>query len=190
MLSLDLGGTRLRDAGLEKLAISCTHLASLDIRFCPHITEKGARVVAMYCRNLKSLCLDGGTNMSEALGEALAAGCPFLQKLMLFTGVSTNSANLGIEKLTSGQPIFTSLEFSLKSGVTDACIKKIAASPCLSELWLNSCYKVTEAGILSLATGCKSLRSIQLNHCSNVTDWGLSRIWTSCRHIKINVGQR
>ena len=190
LLTLDLGGTRMKDAGLEKLGMGCAELTSLDIRFCPQITEKGVQIVVTKFQKLRSLCMDGGTHMTEAAGRQLAASCLLLNKLTFYTGVCVNSANHGVDKLISGQPTFTSLDFSAKCGVTDACLKQIALMPALQELSLNSCYKVTEAGILALATDCKALKSIQVNHCSNVTDWGLSRIWSSCRHIKIKVGHR
>jgi hypothetical protein len=47
-----------------------------------------------------------------------------------------------------------------------------------------SCYKITNAGLESIAEGCPSLQSLRLNYCYSITDTGLRSITESCSTLQ------
>ena len=66
--------------------------------------------------------------------------------------------------------------------VKDAGIEKLAAGCLQLSSLLLGCFKVTDAGIAALAAGCPQLFLLTLSKCCEVTDAGGSRAWRKAVH--------
>ncbi|OWM81858.1 F-box/LRR-repeat protein 14 [Punica granatum] len=74
----------------------------------------------------------------------------------------------GLLILSSYCPYLTDLTLSYCAYITDAGLRHLASCSRLSSLKLNFSPRITGCGILTLAVGCKNLKTLHLVRCINV----------------------
>lgn len=74
----------------------------------------------------------------------------------------------GLQILSSYCPSLTNLTLSYCTFITDGGLQYLASCSKLSSLKLNFSPRITGCGILTLAVGCKNLRTLHLVRCINV----------------------
>ena len=66
-------------------------------------------------------------------------------------------------------------------GITDASLVTFfKIVPCLEELNVSRCSKVTDSGVIAVARGLRRLRSLNVAKCDSITDNALRAIQTYC----------
>ncbi|GKE50252.1 leucine-rich repeat, cysteine-containing subtype protein [Tanacetum coccineum] len=147
--SLDHGMDKLEfdDVGLVAIANACGHLVDVNLSWRLHFNEIGIGSLVRSCKNLRILCLTCCENVTDIslnmIGEATRLEKLDLDGCCLIT-------DLGLEYLTNGK---------LKH--------------CLETLYLNSCDRITDNGIIHLKK-LASLRTLWLSRCgANITDYGV-----------------
>ena len=112
--------------------------------------------IANGLRQLQSLNISGGNNITDAGIIALASGLPQLQSLNIRG--CYNITDAGIRALASGRPQLQSLNIDGCGNITDAGIRALASGlPQLQSLDIGGCDKITDEGITALASGCPEL---------------------------------
>ena len=71
------------------------------------------------------------------------------------------------------------------SWITNEVLKSIATlCPKLKTLLIGqSCGNITDAGVITLAQGCRQLTSLNLSHCHKLTDAGVIALAQGCRQL-------
>jgi hypothetical protein len=156
----------------------------------PSATDAHIGAIMQHCRKLKAFAVgtywQGGTDLSDAAGQAVASraqdlrhlrliGCAFttdaplvalvqhcgnLQSLELIWSGSTPEPRMGLLQLVRNLHSITHLSFS-DFGVRDDVLEAIGANcPLLESLSLMRCGQYTGLGILALARGCRALKKM------------------------------
>ena len=69
--------------------------------------------------------------------------------------------------------------------VDDAELMTIATGcPQLQSLNISECVIITDAGIIALATGCTQLQSLNIGGCHNITDEGIRALANGCPQLQ------
>jgi len=194
------------DAGLQTIARCCPHLQALDLTGCQSITAVGIQGVIRCCCQLSELCLSGCPAFCDktipiifrynvpshirALSlrrcdihdyglSVLASYCPTLQKLDVRScGLLTAT---GFRALIQRIPTMRMLSCGHCVGVDDMGLHSLALGygESLTDLNLDSCWRVSSRGVGELTKYCKQLRSLNLSSCSSVDDTALKAICRS-----------
>jgi len=192
------------DSGLKTIARCCPQLTTLDLTGCKNISAFGLQQLIRSCCQLSELCLSGCPafcdknipiifkyNVPSHIRFlsirrcdihdhglcSLASYCPSLQKLDVRScGLLTAS---GFRALMQRVPSIEMLSCARCVGVDDAALKSIAQGygASLTDLNLDSCWRVTSHGVMEIARHCKQLRSLNLRSCTAVDDSALKAIW-------------
>ncbi|CAL5042481.1 unnamed protein product [Urochloa decumbens] len=107
---------------------------------------------------------------------ALASLCSRFQNLCKvefnYSGWTTNHGmqldNQGLHMFSSCCPLLTDLTLSFCSYIDDSGLGFLACFKKLISLRFKALPKITSAGLLSVAVGCKSLSALRLMSCKNV----------------------
>ena len=146
-----LGGRELSDVGMITIA-TCANLQHLHLAnlFCPQFTVTSLQALA-HVGTLTRINLTGSdTWLTNEMVVALAA-CSSLRALLL----------------------------GMNSGVRDTGLYAVAAGcPCLTEVDVSSCRRLTDAGVMALAA--LPLEHLELANCPAVTDPLLYELGAHC----------
>ncbi|KAL1915681.1 uncharacterized protein VTP21DRAFT_6440 [Calcarisporiella thermophila] len=155
------GCNRITDAALLALAQHCPKLEHLDLRACDYVSDCGITFIAARCKGLKHLNVGRvarGELISDRAVEALAIG----------TCLNT----LGVAGCSvTDNGLFALAKFRAQS------IERIS---------VNSCLRITNAGVQALALNCPRLSVLEIKECHLVTDMAILRELKS-RRVMVEV---
>ena len=196
----------ITDSGLRTIASCCPQIHALDLTGCHGITAMGLQDLIRSCTNLSELCLSGCPAFCDKTISTIfrynipshirclsvrrcdihdyglsqiASYCPTLQKLDVRScGLLT--AN-GFRALIQRVPSMSMLSCGHCVGMDDAGLSHLAQGygSSLTDVSLESCWRVSSRGVNELARYCKQLRTLNLSSCSGVDDSALKAI---CRN--------
>jgi F-box and leucine-rich repeat protein 14 len=185
--------TVISDLALRSLSSSFPGLLSLNVDFCPNLTDDGLRWIACMSQ-LQDLRMVS-TNFTDAGMATIAAMCVELRRLNIRSCRRISSA--GIRSLLAPLACLQELTMGLCDNLTDDGLANIAALHCLQYLNIGGCSKITATtGIsglvylqrLRMSNCCfsddsvASLHSLQrlieldIAFCSDITDSGVTQI--------------
>ncbi len=160
--SVDLGHTKVTDAGVLALAQHCPQLRTLGLERT-QLTDAGVLALAQHCPQLLALRL-GETRVTDAGVLALAQHCPQLQTLDLWDAKVTDA---GVLALAQHCPRLQTLRLD-QTRVTDAGVLALAQHcPQLQVLGLGS-TQVTDAGVRAVVQYLSRLRFLSLDRTDSL----------------------
>ncbi len=171
LLTLNLSGLRVTDAGIKKLA-PLQSLAVLDLQQTG-LTDRGLRELTPL-QKLTHLNLE-----STGVTDVGLAELPRLEHLAILRLRFTNVTNEGLKKL-AGVPNLTELDL-VATRVTDAGLKQLAGLRKLSHLCLEG-EGITDAGLAALVP--LKLTALDLID-TRVSDAGLKHVATFANLIQL-----
>ena len=171
--SLSLRCSNITDAGLEILLEKMQCVYKLDLSGCNEITEAGL----WSCLNAKivSLCISDCINVADDSVGAISQLLPSLYELNLQAYHVTDAALA----FFSAKQSYTMGILRLQScwEITNHGIVNIVHSlPNLTVLSLSGCSKITDDGVELIAENLRKLRSLDLSWCPKITDASLEYI--------------
>ncbi|KAJ0795796.1 putative leucine-rich repeat domain superfamily [Helianthus annuus] len=86
--------------------------------------------------------------------------------------------------LARGCPNLTNLNISGCSAFSENGIEFVGYWRQLESINLGWCYKLGDAGVMSLAYGCPNLNAIDLFQCISVTDESVIALANNCLHLR------
>ncbi|KAG2210861.1 hypothetical protein INT47_000015 [Mucor saturninus] len=124
-------------------------LEQLNLGLCSQLTNKVLKRIIRPLHDLRVLSLDQCTLIGDEAIETLVVQCPYIQELYLGS-----------------------------THITDKALHWIATKLILlTHLYLPGCENITEAGISTLTTQCKTLQHFDIKDCYNVVgDFGIEQL--------------
>ena len=194
--STDLFGSYLSSQQPFPLTPFLTHLTSINLSHCAHLTDAAFLALAKRSTSqhenpalpvlghLEHLSLSGCSALTDA---AFLALFPYLPSLL-----SLDVSNIGRIGLPSFTALslhctrLTSLDLSSCRSVNDAIIKQIASSlPSLRSLSVASCWALSTAALSLLSTHCPHITALDLSACqSAVTDVSIRSLALACHDLR------
>uniref|UniRef100_A0A8D9B890 F-box/LRR-repeat protein 16 n=1 Tax=Cacopsylla melanoneura TaxID=428564 RepID=A0A8D9B890_9HEMI len=171
--SLNLSCSSVTDRGLETLMDHLQNLFELELIGCNELTEAG--LWACLSPRIVSLTLSDCINIAD---EAVGAVAQLLPSLYEFTlqAYHVTDAALGFFSPKQSHTL-TILRLNSCWEVTNHGIVNIVHSlPNLTVLSLSGCSKITDDGVELIAENLQSLRCLDLSWCPRITDASLEYI--------------
>ena len=205
IVGLDLDGCKFTDQGLKKITDPLNQGGPLDGRKqlinlklnCSSITDRGLKVLATNCIDLRELYLTNCTFLtSEGLKE-IANNCTDLQTLHLsYAKQFRNEDVMNISEQFNGlhrvinKTRLTNLSLSMCRNISDEAILSIGYHlQFLVSLSLCGTWELSDNGIQGVTTCCRKLRIIDLSGCWELTDKSMKSISENCPDLeRLNVG--
>ncbi|KAG7385334.1 hypothetical protein PHYPSEUDO_001636 [Phytophthora pseudosyringae] len=164
-----------------------THLAHVDVSYCPSLTASGIHKVVLRCPALVSLNLSGCTHLSDANIIDIVNSCAKIVKFELaFCRELTDSVLYAIAKHLS----LEELNLSRCVRITDDGMLEIAGqSSVLRRLNVSACKKLSERTLSALLEGCRLLEEMDVTHCPLFSPETLARfvkrkVTVTCRKLE------
>ncbi|XP_054286166.1 F-box/LRR-repeat protein 16-like [Macrosteles quadrilineatus] len=180
--SLSLLGATDEDAldVVHNFPLATKHVHSLSLR-CSSISDRGLEALLDHLQSLFELELAGCNELTEA--GLWACLTPRIVSLTL-----SDCINVADEAVGAVAQLLPSLyEFSLQAyHVTDAALGFFSPkqSASLSILRLQSCWEVTNHGIVNIVHSLPNLTVLSLSGCSKVTDDGVELIAENLQKLR------
>jgi len=179
-----------RGAGLRHTPqLNQVPLLALSLAFCTQLTDNALLGIASSCKKLKMISLDGLTRLTDTgLGYLSAPeGCRELQVVSLRY---TQIGDRGVDSLARGLPRLKSLSLDYTQ-VSDIALYSLAnfIADHLLHLDLTACAKITDAGILRLASRCGGIHYLSLSECPLIGESSIANIVSSLfslTHLKLS----
>uniref|UniRef100_J3N0X6 F-box/LRR-repeat protein 15-like leucin rich repeat domain-containing protein n=1 Tax=Oryza brachyantha TaxID=4533 RepID=J3N0X6_ORYBR len=178
----DFHPTSLTDAGLIHLIEGCKRLEKLTLNWFSHISERGLLGIANGCWNLQSLALTGGYVPNHVL-IALAEGCNLKELKLCAVEELTDEGLVEFVKIRGKSLV--SLDISICNDcVTDRSLDAIGTYCHKLEVLSVESKDVKEnKGLMSVAKGCQSLKSLKMLGLG-VGDAALEAIGSFCSALE------
>lgn len=118
---------------------------------------------------------------------ALANGCRKLSKVSLRT--RKNMGDVGLVSLIKLAQNLTNLDLGWCNKITDQAVEAIGAANSITILNLEGCSLITDVGLAYLATGAlsRSLKKLVLESCYQITDNGVLLLRQMCCLEELNI---
>lgn len=171
--SVALRCSNVTDTGMETLVEKVGNLYKLELSGCNEITEAG--LWASLNSKIVSLSISDCINVADDSVGAIAQLLPSLYELTLQAYHVTDAAL----SFFSAKQSYTLCILRLQScwEVTNHGIVNIVHSlPNLTVLSLSGCSKITDDGVELIAENLRKLRSLDLSWCPRITDAALEYI--------------
>eukprot|EP00899_Mesostigma_viride_P008072 jgi/Mesvir1/17266/Mv07675-RA.1 len=196
---LDVSCTDVGDAGITAIAQGCRELRSLNVYCCRSIGDDSFVAIAENCPQLETLKREGCSVRDRGIAAILSC-CTQLREFFIEINVTDAELRLGpaschqLQSLAlSGQVTevtaavlaphcsqLTSLSINTKA--PDASLGAFAGCcPLLKQLCLG---KVTDAGMLAVATHFPRLQSVNVWGCRGLTDASMTELVTNCPRLR------
>ncbi|GFS38551.1 RNI-like superfamily protein [Actinidia rufa] len=167
------------DLGVNLVAVKCKEIRSLDLSYLP-ITNKCLPEI-LKLQYLEDLVLEGCFGIDDDSLAVLKQGCKSLETLDMSS--CHNVSHVGLSSLTSGAASLRQLILAYGSPVTPALSDSLQKLSTLQSIKLDGC-PVTCSGLKAIGNWCVSLREISLSKCMGVTDEGLSSVVTKHKDLR------
>ncbi|MED6156427.1 hypothetical protein PIB30_014392 [Stylosanthes scabra] len=197
----------LTDIGLAMIAVGCSRLESLSLKWCFQISDLAVDLLCKKCFHLKFL----DVSFLKITSESLRSIASLLNlEVLVMVGCSLVD-DAGLQYLENGCPLLKAIDvsrcncisssglISLVSGHED--LVQIGAGYCLSELSapLVHCLKnlkqlsviridgvrVSDFILQTIGKNCKSIVEFGLSKCVGVTNMGIMHLVSGCDSLKI-----
>eukprot|EP01087_Luapelamoeba_hula_P016366 TRINITY_DN5030_c0_g3_i2.p1 TRINITY_DN5030_c0_g3~~TRINITY_DN5030_c0_g3_i2.p1 ORF type:complete len:491 (+),score=33.38 TRINITY_DN5030_c0_g3_i2:136-1608(+) len=177
LVTLNLAGTSIDDAGLKHILTSSSRLFRLNLRGCKNITDAGLTHVSA---GLHSIDIFDCTQLTSSAIAIVASRCPKLYEIRLPSSVSDSSlialshsaSNLRIIQMPSS-PLVT--DKGVRS-ILDGCLQ-------LKTLNILQCRQITDDAFLG-DIPLHNLSAIDLSRCTNITNRTLKSLASRCPNLK------
>ncbi|RDX58336.1 F-box/LRR-repeat protein 3, partial [Mucuna pruriens] len=160
---------RVTDFGAGLIAIKCKEIRTLDLSYLP-ITEKCLHHI-LQLKHLEDLVLEHCLGIEDHGLATLEASCNSMKMLNLTK--CQNISHIGIASLTNGAQNLEKLILSSSLVVTTDLAKCLKSFPRLQLVKLDGCLGTT-SGLKAIGNLCASLKELNLSKCVGVTDESLS----------------
>ena len=150
------GVAAVDDAAVGRLARACAHLGSIDLSACPKVGD-GA---------LRALAARGGASQLHTL------------RLFLCTGVS----GAGVAAVCRGCPRLTALDLTGSGGATDEALLSLRN---LRALGAGGSERVSDEGVLALASSCPDLETLVLTNTARVSAASVDPLLQRCPRLRL-----
>ena len=173
IVHLTVRSSNLSDKGLEALLALMTRVTSLELTGCNEITEAGL----WHCLDARitRLGISDCINVADDTLGAVSQLLPALRELNLQAYHVTDSALAAFSARQSASLHVLRLN-SCWEITNHGVVNVVRTLPCLTVLSLSGCSKVTDDGVEVIAENLRQLRSLDLSWCSRVTDAALECI--------------
>ncbi|KAK7300856.1 hypothetical protein RJT34_11707 [Clitoria ternatea] len=185
----------ITDLGIGCIAVKCSKLRFVGLRWCIRVTDFGVGLIAIKCKEIRSLdlsylpitekCLHHILNLKyiedlvleHCLGIddegllTLKACCKSMKMLNL--SKCQNISHIGLTSLTNGAQNLEKLILSYGLAVTTDLAKCLQRFQRLQFVQLDGCVG-TSSGLKAVGNSCASLKDLNLCKCAAVTDESLS----------------
>ena len=149
--------------GLRRKGNITTNVRTLRLCHTSLVSDSTLSWLAEGCFRLLSLDLSG-CNFPDSSLSYLFRGCKLLRELNLSDCIDLSDAAL--------EPISSSADFTATFGAR------------LTSLNFTGCHKITDKGIVSVASACPSLERINLAGVPLITCKGMAVLARNCQHLK------
>lgn len=142
------------DRGLGLVAAMAPQLTSLAVSGCRNITDQGIAAVGSSIHGLVTMEMEMLSRVSDFGIQALVRGCSELEVLLLggCSQLSNISTQLIVDHLA---PSLRRLDLGGLPTIIDMDLEDIRRCTALESLSVRACGKLTDAGLLQLATLCE-----------------------------------
>lgn len=174
------GCYELTNATVLALAAHCSSITNLNLRCCRNINDDGLAMLASGFRAMTSLNFTYCNKITDAGVRSLARSFPMLQRLSFAycSLISDESVRL----LSQLCPHLEYLDLT-QCNIGDDALCYIARSGMahsIRELFISSCNKVTDVGILQLGLRCRQLSTFHVSGCEHVSVAALQMLPRTC----------
>ena len=171
LVSLNLNSCDISNKVMFAMALYIKKLQSLNLTWCPKLTNEGLLALAPALTTLRSLILANCKGLTPAAIYALAPSLRHLEELDL-----TNCPWVRDEVIRALAPVLTNLQ----NLVLGRCIELTDDGICalvphvtqFRTLNLGNCPKITDVSLVALAPRLENATELNLNFC-NITDTGI-----------------
>lgn len=179
--SLSLRCCAVTDRGLEALLDHLQALFELELAGCNEITEAG--LWTCLTPRIVSLSLSDCINVADEAVGAVAQLLPSLYEFSLQAYHVTDAA-LGYFHATQSSSLSILRLQSCWELTNHGIVNIVHSLPNLTVLSLSGCSKVTDDGVELIAENLSRLRSLDLSWCSRITDAALEYIACDLNHLE------
>nr|XP_055038359.1 F-box/LRR-repeat protein 7-like [Misgurnus anguillicaudatus] len=159
------GCRRLSDRGLRVIAQRCPELRHLEVAGCYHVSNDAVFDVVSQCPSLEHLDV---------------SGCPKVTCISL-----TEESSLQLTPLHGQQICLRYLDMTDCVSLEDKGLRTIAFHcPRLTHLYLRRCSRLTDESLRQLSLHCSALRELSLSDCFLVGDFGLREVARLEGHLR------
>ncbi|XP_059390691.1 F-box/LRR-repeat protein 7 [Carassius carassius] len=169
----------------------CLTLETVVANGCRRLSDRGLRVVAQCCPELRRLEVAGCYNVSNEAVFDVVSQCPNLEHLDIsgcpkVTCISlTEEASLQLTPLHGQQIGLRYLDMTDCVSLEDKGLRTIAFHcPCLTHLYLRRCSRLTDEALRQLTLHCTALRELSLSDCPLIGDFGLREVARLEGHLR------
>ncbi|XP_008812067.1 F-box protein MAX2-like [Phoenix dactylifera] len=173
------------DASLQALAAACPRLSLLHL--VDPSTLSSARPTHDPADN--DLTQDDAAITATGL-ESLFAALPELEDLAFDLGHNVRDAGPALEALGRKCPRIKSLKLGHLHGVCKAVwlhLDGVSLCGGLETLSVKNCPDLTDAGLATIARGCRRLSRLEIHGCGKVTETGVKKLASMLRSTLVDV---
>ncbi|GAV84087.1 LOW QUALITY PROTEIN: LRR_6 domain-containing protein [Cephalotus follicularis] len=194
------------DVGLAKIAVGCSKLERLSLKWCKEISDMGVDLLCKKCTDLRALDLSylKVTNKSlysvallpklESLAMVgcplvddvglrfLENGCPLLQEIDVSRCECISSCGL-VSVIRGHNYISSKFEFG-KQELSLSLLNCLKDVKNLKTIVVDGA-RISNFSFETISTTCKSLIEIGLSKCVGVTNMGIMQLVSGCSNLKI-----
>ncbi|XP_031485844.1 F-box/LRR-repeat protein 3-like [Nymphaea colorata] len=198
---------KITDIGLVRIAVGCSKLLSLNLKWCMEISDLGIELLAAKCKDLRFLDIsylsvtDKGLSSiacMKKLEVLVMVGCRMVDDdgLECLKRCSSHIQKVDVSRCIN---ISSSGMMSLLEG--NEKLQELGAAYCLDELTVPVLAKIIEfknlktlrldacvlfpSAIETISRNCRSLTEIGLSKCLGVTDDGINSLVKYCNELRI-----
>ncbi|KAL6629489.1 hypothetical protein ACP70R_029254 [Stipagrostis hirtigluma subsp. patula] len=167
----------LTDSSIVHMTRNCKQILDLNMSGCKNISDKGIRLIANNYQGLKRLNITRCVKLTDDGLREVLQKCSSLESLNLY---ALSSFTDKVYKEIGSLAYLTFLDLCGAQNLTDdglACISRCGGLTYLNLTW---CVRVTDAGVVAIAQGCRSLELLSLFGIIGVTDACLEALSKSC----------
>ncbi|KAK2156261.1 hypothetical protein LSH36_217g02014 [Paralvinella palmiformis] len=171
--SLSIRCSNVTDIGLEMLLDKMAAVAHLEISGCNEVTEAG--LWSCLSAKITSLTISDCINIADDSVGAVAQLLPALQELNLQAYHVTDNA-LSFFTPKQSCTLYVLRLQSCWEITNHGIVNVIHSLPNLTVLSLSGCSKITDDGVELIAENLRKIRSLDLSWCPRITDAALEYI--------------
>ncbi|KAI4305372.1 hypothetical protein L6164_028742 [Bauhinia variegata] len=195
----------ITDMGIGCIAVKCTKLRSICLRWCLRVTDFGVGLIAIKCKQIQSLdlsylpitekCLSlilqlkhlEELTLEHCLGldddglTTLKESCKSLKMLNLSN--CQNISHIGLAALTNGAQNVEKLVLSYSLSVSTSLVKYLQNFSRLQSVILDGCQG-TCCAVKTIGNWHASLKELSLRKCESVIDESLSFLVQTHKQLK------
>jgi hypothetical protein len=147
----------LTSIGLQHFAQRVLALKSFTAAFVEQVDDEVLMTLTEHCQQLQYLDLNGCTNLTD---ESIIV-------------MATNAKELKTVYLSGARFL------------TDTALHSLSTLPSLQDLNMESCTKISQAGVSNLIANCSTLRTLLLRHCFTATIAGPKAVGKAVRSASL-----